>query len=305
MHDLRFKLEYHSASGEVINLSDFPFYWNETDIRSYDWSFESVKKPIGYGSRINKLTRSVISKTVEILVKSDKENIYDLIDDLSSAFERDVANMTPGRLYVNDYYIKGYVTGLETVQMIRDSFNRIKLTISAEYPMWIKENRVMLPIYPKDIAYETIENMTYEQLEGMTYEELTEEVFEGFVFPARFPFNFVATFGSVQIKNEHYAPTGAIIKFYGPAENPTITIGANIYRVNTVIGSAERIEINQLDRTIQKITQSGDVVNMFSFRNKEQSIFEYIPSGDNVAFYNGEYPIEIILLEERSMPKWN
>lgn len=273
-------LSYHSSSGQTVDLTNWPFYWNETSIRDYAWEYESVKKPIGYGSRFTRITRGVTEKPIILLVYDKGNDIYDLVDELMGVFESDVARETPGRLYFNDYYTTGYITSVSVGDRIRNIYTKLELTFTTEYPMWVLEEKITLPAYAGSTG-------------------------EGFKFPFNFPFGFVASMGAVQLINDHYALTNAIIRFYGPAENPQLAIGTHIYTVNGALGASERFEIDQLNRTVQKITQSGEKINSFAQRGKEYSVFEPIHPGASVAFYNGAYDIEVILLPERSVPKWS
>ena len=62
--------------------------------------------------------------------------------------------------------------------------------------------------------------------------------------------------------------------------------------------------INQINKTVEKVTNSGEVINSFNLRNKEYSVFDPIPAGESIMTYSGEFPISITLFYERGEPKW-
>jgi hypothetical protein len=48
----------------------------------------------------------------------------------------------------------------------------------------------------------------------------------------------------------------------------------------------------------------GTTVNHFNDRNKASYIFEKIPPGNNAITWPGGFGFDVILMEERSEPKW-
>jgi hypothetical protein len=275
-----FSLRYVSASGQVVNLDTWPYFWNETDLQNYSWSFESVNNPIGYGARFTKITRTAAEKTINLLVWNDGNDITALTNSLTSVFDADVISETPGRLYLNDAYIIGYFTSVSHSRRRDKNYVELELTFATSYPFWTSEETITFPIYTGDST-------------------------DGFKYPFSYPFNYIALLGATRIDNDHYAKTNAIITFYGAATNPQIAIDSHIYLVNGTLGDFERYEINQKERTVYKITQSGERINAFASRGKEYSVFEPIPAGATTVFYNGDYAVDIKLLKERSEPIWN
>lgn len=275
----RVRLSYQSASGQEINLTDWPFYWNESDLQAHAWEIESTDNP--FGSKITRLRRGVTEKSVKLLIYNSGNSVKAFVDHLNAVFESDVVAKTPGKLLFNESYSSGYFTAASLSGRMRDIYTEYELTFTTDYPFWIEEETLALPIYS-----------------GMVAEM-------GLSFPTELPFGLVAEFGAQQFVNDHYAKTLAVISMFGPAEDPQIAVGSHIYKVNGVLGESERYEIDQRNRTVQKITQSGERINAFANRGKEYSVFEPIPSGESIIFHNGEFAAEIKLLKERSKPVWN
>ena len=69
----------------------------------------------------------------------------------------------------------------------------------------------------------------------------------------------------------------------------------------------EEGEYLTIDSTTKKIfltKNDGTIINQFNNRNRDSYIFEKIPAGSNVVTWNGDFAFDVILLEERSEPKW-
>ena len=59
--------------------------------------YESVKKPIGYGSRF-RITRGVTEKPIILLVYDKGNDIYDLVDELMGVFESRCCKRDTGKI---------------------------------------------------------------------------------------------------------------------------------------------------------------------------------------------------------------
>ena len=99
--------------------------------------------------------------------------------------------------------------------------------------------------------------------------------------------------------------TPMILTIYGPAVNPTLSIGGNTYKLNTTLAANERAIIDQLHKKIYKIGTTGGRSNLFNVRDKTNDIFRPAPVGMVPVLYNGDYSFDITLVHQRSEPLWN
>ena len=68
-----------------------------------DWDVEDTKQDIGRS--VEKLKKDAISYKMTVDFLGSKEERADNANQLFELTERDVLNRTPGRLYLNDYYV--------------------------------------------------------------------------------------------------------------------------------------------------------------------------------------------------------
>ena len=84
-----------------------------------------------------------------------------------------------------------------------------------------------------------------------------------------------------------------IITVYGPAENPSITVGGRIYSIAASVSATQRIVIDQLQRRIESVTAAGERTNLFDYRDKENDIFLPVEPGVNTVIYDGSFDFDI------------
>jgi len=98
------------------------------------------------------------------------------------------------------------------------------------------------------------------------------------------------------------APFKLII--YGQCHEPEIIINNHTYKILDTIERGEYVIVDSAEKTITKYCANGATENIFNKRYKEQSIFEPIAEGANEIIWNREFSFDLILMDERSEPKW-
>ena len=63
--------------------------------------------------------------------------------------------------------------------------------------------------------------------------------------------------------------------------------------------------MDSAQQTVTKYMTSGIKVNAFNNRNFADSVFRPIQTGRQEVSWNGRFDFDLILLEERSEPKWS
>lgn len=220
--------------------------------------------------------------TVSVMAKDAEE--YDrIMDRMHSAFEYDVRNVSPGKLWCNGFYLPCYITETE-YEDFEEFFEAVdkKLTISTERANWIKETKK--------------EFFNGEQSEA-------QEDFLDFEYD--FEYDFSAdrqNRGSAENKSVFPAEWELVIN--GPATNPQIQIGETFIQVNTVIGDREYLEIDSQKKTIVLTNVAGEKINKFGYRGTDGYVFRKIDPGINTVTWNGKFTWTLTILEERSEPRW-
>lgn len=274
-------IRYVNHLGTEIDLTASPYMALGGDIMDYAWDLATVARSDGRGGRVASFRREVSQKQIPVQIWAhDADEYYAAVDALHNAFEVDVDALTPGTLYVGDSWVKAYaLASAKTEWDDGADFMLNTITFAIESAWWNIET--------------TYQFTAFETLGG-----------SGFKYFAKYPAKYCASGGVQVINNTHFSDTPAIITIFGPANQPTFTVGANAYTVLTEIVEGERLVIDQLEMTVYKITNTGDILNEFNNRSKEPSVFEPIPSGEVSVYYSGNFPFEIKLIAQRSEPKW-
>lgn len=278
---MNYNIKYISGNDE-INFSNYPILWDiDHDLFNSSVTYSSISLPTGSGERLQSFSRKAREYKLPIQVLSSHKK--SLLNELNYQFDKDIFNKNPGKLYVNDSYIYCFVIGRSPSNFDKFvNYEKIELIILALNPTWITED-----IYNFSI-----------------YDEITVD--GGMSFPFSFPFSFKENQLSKRINNSHYESVNAQITIYGPVIDPALYIGPNYYQVKGELLNSERLIIDPFEKTVNKITASGDVIDWFDKRDKTagRSVFSPIPIGDNVVSYNGEFSISIKTFTERSEPSW-
>ena len=158
----------------------------------------------------------------------------------------------------------------------------LNLTLTSDFPYWVKEST------------------TGFRPGGGT----GEGVGIGLDFPYDYAYDFYSTMASTLLFNGGFVPTNFRMIIYGACSNPSINISGHVYQVNCDVLDGEYLTIDSTTKKIQLVKYDGTVVNKFNERSKQSYVFEKIPTGANTVTWTGSYGFDIILMEERSEPKW-
>lgn len=131
---------------------------------------------------------------------------------------------------------------------------------------------------------------------------------------ANYPHNYLSNYGSGGVLSAIYveSPIGAdpIIKIYGPASNPEITIGDNVYKVNVNVEDGSVLTIDSVSKTVKMVDQNGTETNEFANAvrgagaGKGSYIFEMMKPGENDIGWNQSFKFELTACDREAMPEW-
>lgn len=273
------KIYYLSGSQNIkIDLTSWPYWMQTGDFLNYEKSYTETQ----YHIRDLKNARKDRYMTITVFGENEQD-YYNNLNFLHEVFERDVVNLTPGRLYFQESYQSCYViasakTEWEDTDCMLDNEIRI---IPAD-PSWIHEE-----------SHQFFAQSSSSATAG------------GLDFPFDFPFDFAESkTGFEQWNIDHYASSHFRMTIYGPCENPRILINGYPRQVFTSLEANEYLVIDSRDSTVIKHLSNGTTVSVYNSRQFQPSIFEKIPSGLLDIDWSGTFGFDITLYIERSEPKW-
>lgn len=277
------KIKY-VGSVDTLDFNQPPFYWQEdkTDLFNFEFEPQTLNNQLRWGNYVSdfKLKTKTFNLKVAIHPRNKNEQVKnELINRINYVASADVSKRTPGKLYVNDEYVDCYI--------IANSFDNFNALNSAEFitlqvtiptPEWTSEYRYKYGI-----------------------ESPTDG---GFKLPTSFPFAFESRRKEFVVKNDQYSAMPVEIIFYGPCINPSIRFGGQSYGASLELLNSERLIINQLTNTVTKITQSGELIDVFNDRQKTPSVFNFLEPGEHTIESVGTFLFEITVFERKVHPTW-
>lgn len=305
---------YISHNGTKIDLMDGNYKIEESSLFSHSWDYDSKESASGYGGTIEKFRKDIQDRDLKIHIEGSGLVTYkQAFDNLMDLFDSDVIDNEPGRLYVDERYLKCFVTEgspdyfVPGLDMATYSFKLV-----SAYPLWVKETSYQF-------LAEAADPITILPGEEEPEPEITME--QGIMFP-EFPFDLTVkegkktkglfdlptdlkrVRGTRMINNESYLPCHFRMTIYGPVTDPEIVIANHIYKVETTVFTDERLVIDSRSNKVIKIGRLGEETDLYNSRYKLQSVFEKIPPGQQTVTWPGGYGIDITLYDERSEPRW-
>jgi len=288
------KFYYVNSKGKRINFYEYPFILQEGDLLNYSYSYEvsegsrqklvNIKR--GVGKRSFKLAL-LPNLEIGLSYEQRRNALKTAADELFSVFETDVAANTNGALWTdtgcylpcrilasdkdNNGILNGLAFTFETFKAVSDVNAWIKPLKKVFYPMSGIDSADADADYPYDYTYDYA----------------------------------VETSGIDYFNTGHFADCDFEMVIYGPAVNPLIIINNHHYTVNTTINDNEYVIVNSKMATVEKTANTGERVNIFNLRGKEQSLFQKLPTGNLTVLWNGSFGFDITAYIERSEPLWN
>lgn len=275
------QLYFDNGLGDVIDFASDSLVYQKNDLMSQKWSYNKTQYADGTYEITNfyKADKS-FSLTVHLWHVKSETDYREAIDRLTSIADKNIMTNTFGKLYVNNDYLLCRITGIEHDDwMTRTYQHKIKLTITADYPMWISEQTTSL--------------YNAQSVSGITY-------------PHIYPVHFGTRATINQINNSHYVSSKFKIIFYGYCENPVLTIGSTKYGFNNVtVASNEYAVYDTLNRELYKMS-SGVKTDLFNKRiTRSGKAFTPIPPGISTIDWDRTFEADVTIYSERSLPAWS
>ena len=171
-------IRYINGAGVEVNLNKAPYKMLVSDILDYEWEvLEESNKIIGFSKKIS-------TKEINVDVLKKEKNARRALNELTEVFEYDVLKMSPGKLYIDEFYLNCYFVESKKENWETDVMISCAFGLVTDYPFWIKEtfyqfHRQQLPVKEPDIQYPVISGGTY-----------SEKALENQAVLGEFPFDF-------------------------------------------------------------------------------------------------------------------
>lgn len=253
-------------------------YLNANELRDYSWDYDIIN------NRISRFYRSVSSRKLPLLVCcSTTEEANRVRNRLLELAEADIDAMLPGKIFTGDYYTTGFITASKkTDYRTHGRFCKVDLTLTSPDPSWSRETVHVF---------------------GSTDEGASASR-SGFDFPFDYDYDYSVSTTSRQVVCDTIKSSKFKLRIYGEATDPAVMINGHAYRVNGMVKAGETLLVDSLNKTITLTTATGSKINWFANRDRHDYIFEPIPPGVNNVIYNGSFKFDLIVIEERSEPRW-
>ncbi len=282
------QIQYINHVNETLNFGQDGLFANENDLRDYSWDAVSAN------DRISEFTKGIVNKSIPVFIRCSSElEGLTIKNKLFEVIEKDVLVATHGKMIVGDYYCKCFLTASKKSKYLIDKrLLKTQLTMTTDFPSWIKETRVVF------------RPTTGNNEEVAVNNNVIVTAKRNFDYNFDFPYDYTSEMLNKTLNNTGFVASAFKMIIYGTCTNPTIHIAGHTYQVNAEVGENEYLSIDSLTKTIILTHYDGTEENVFNLRNKNSYIFEPIPSGQNVVTWDGYYGFDVILYEERSEPKW-
>jgi hypothetical protein len=276
---------YQNSAGQTFTLyGDGLTFIDPMELHTWEWSYSLTNRITGYGGDASYFARNPRTFDLELRMRGmNHEEFLTQMNTLHDVTEADMISGEPGRLYVDEQYLSCYlaVSGSKPTHLKNSNFATRNVTVLAVEPYWCTPVSVTINPYTDQPTNEN-----------------------GKKFNLKYAYRYGTGLSGATIINNHYSAAPAIITFFGPATNPSITISGVTYGVNETLTASERLVIDQIKHKIYTVSETGTTNNVFNSRNKAFDIFTPIPVGDNSILYSGDFIVQVTMIQQRSELKW-
>ena len=272
------RLIYKNHMNEVFDFGKDGIYLDSNDIRDYEWKVTTKN------GRISAFDYAVVKKKLPVTIICESEELGTAAKNrLFEVAEKDVLAMKHGQIIVGDYYMKGFITrSAKKDYLISKRHMKLTLTLTSDFPYWVKETHTMFGASTKSRSGSAVSPD----------------------HPFDYPFEWYQRMQSRTLNNTGFTASNFRLIIYGACVNPLISINNHEYQVDCTVNSGEYLTIDSATKKIFLTSVDGTITNKFNSRNRDSYIFEKIQPGSNVVAWDGGFGFDVILLEERSEPKW-
>ena len=273
------KMRYINSKGESIEFGSFPYFANYNDLRNYTRSYQADVN----GKKLKGFTDKITEKTVPVMVVSPEGKVSEALNYLYKVIDYDTRYESKGKLFIGDYFMEGFFYASEKTNYLESKMRTtVQLKFVSESGTWksIKSYRFI-------------------------YQDEQEEQTEGFLtYPYDFPYDYKIGAGLMTLNNEADFECNFKMYIFGQVTNPTVTIGGNVYMLETTVYDNEFLLIDSESKTVVRYQPDGTAIDEFNNRDREHNVFNKIPSGASALSHNVPNGITLDIVDDRGEPVW-
>lgn len=274
---LRSDMTYESPSARrTFNLGSGAArrYGRGDTLRSRSWSYD-----IGYRG-ISQVYRGAREVKVSLTVRD-----LALADAMANAFDEDVLSSRPGTVRVGEWEQRAYVTKSDC-ETATDGFADLKLTVVLLDGMWRIPHQLV-------------------------FRPGGDSRTDGKGYPLGYPYSYGLYEGIGHIEAVGSLPGPVSFTVYGPATNPAITVGGNVYQVRVSVPQGGYLVVDGIEATCTLVTEWGQSTNVLSQavrgtgKGSGEYIFEEVGGeGDVTVSWDGSFGFDLTWWEQAGEPTW-
>lgn len=272
------KFIYQDHTGRRFDGLENRVFLNTSTLRDYSWSYDKIN------NRISRFYQGITTRNIPLVVMCNSaEDAVEVKNRIFEMAETDIAARLPGKVFVGEYYTNGYITASKKSDFLKSKrLCEIDLTLTSDDPAWYREQ------------LSTFISGTEDEVNSGS----------GTDYPYDYPYDYAITMQGRNIVCEAVESCAFRLEIFGPAESPSINIGGHNYVVNGKVNAGEVLTIDSQTKTIMLTTATGQRVNWFDKRGREEYIFQPIAAGKNSVYWPGDFSFNLTVIEKRSEPKW-
>ena len=111
------EIYYRNSNNETMVLTQYPVRLKQktAGIYSYEWEVDATE--LGTGSRVNAFEKKAKEYEMTVDFSGARGSRAELLQEFYELVDYDVIHKSPGRLYVGEQYVEGYVIASESPKL--------------------------------------------------------------------------------------------------------------------------------------------------------------------------------------------
>ena len=273
-------VKYVNSLGKELILNSSELRISEANFHSYSWKYTYQSKKNGIN--VNEFKKDEATYPIKLCAFGSLDRRKEMFNEFLDITEYDVARNMPGKLWFGDWYLECFVIESETTPN-KNYYTERNIVIMGPRNEWIK------PV---------TRNFKKQSNNQRASDKKSD-------YPMDYEYDFSSKVSVDAIVNEGYSDEDFKMIIYGPAINPSVSIGKNIYTVFTEIKEGEYLVIDTQNLILAQYDVLGNETIKYNSRDKNFEIYAKIPLGVNKVIWPGDFGFDITTYEKRSEPKWN
>lgn len=273
------EIYYLNAKGEKLNLTEWPYRIQTGDILNYKKPY--IFSQTSHGGEILGFNPELVEKNITLTVSAKSMvEYYTALNHFYDVVDYDVVNLIPGKLYVNGQYMRCFIFGSEKTEWEYGcNWLDNAIAIVSGTAVWITEST-------------------------KSFTTAGSQTGSGLDYSHDYGFDYAPKVLSDTIVNDNYAAVDFRMTIYGPAVNPSVAIGSNVYKIYTELQAGEYLVIDTQEKIVEQYDNAGGATVKYNNREKDYEIYTQIPPGVSSVVWDGDFGFDLMTYTKRSEPKW-